>query len=125
MNSRSRVHRDDFATVGSLERVRWLQNELERAFEMKTVIAGHSGNPGVVAEDKFLTRVIRAAPCGLECECDQRRADNRFVELQLKDRKPVGTSGVEKTLKRRAEDVSLGAISLCPALATQYPGLTA
>ena len=59
---RALVHGDDYATVGSFEGVRWLQKELESAFEMKTVIAGHSGKPGVVTEAKILNRVIRAVP---------------------------------------------------------------
>ena len=49
-NLRTLVHGDDYATVGSLEGVRWLQKELESAFEMKRVIAGHSGKPGVVTD---------------------------------------------------------------------------
>ena len=42
---------------------------------MKTVIAGHSGKPGVVTEAKILNRIIRAVPTGWEYECDQRHAE--------------------------------------------------
>jgi hypothetical protein len=69
------VHGDDYATVGSLEDVRWLQSRLESEFEMKTVIAGHSGAKGVVREAKILNRVVRAVPAGWEYECDQRHAE--------------------------------------------------
>ena len=93
-------------------------------FEIKTVIAGHSGKPGVVTEAKILNRVLRAVPTGWEYECDQRHADIILEELDLKDCTPVGTPGVEETLKRSAEDEALGAIPLSPAMATQYWGLT-
>ena len=63
-NLRTLVHGDDYAIVGSLEGVKWIQKELESAFEMKTVIAGHSGKPGVVTEAKILNRIIRAVPTG-------------------------------------------------------------
>ena len=122
---RTLVHGDDYATVGSLEGVRWLQKELEIAFEMKTVIAGHSGKPGVVTEAKILNRIIRAVPTGWEYECDQRHAEIILEELDLKKCKPVGTPGVEDTLKRSVEDEAHGAIPLSPAAATQYRGLTA
>ena len=52
---RTLVHGDDYATVGSFEGVKWLQKELESAFEMKTVIAGHSSKPGVVQRPRSST----------------------------------------------------------------------
>jgi hypothetical protein len=41
MNLKTLVHDDDYATVGSLSSLRWLQAQLESAFDTKTVIAGH------------------------------------------------------------------------------------
>ena len=92
---------------------------------MKTVIAGHSGKPGVVTEAKIINRIIRAVPTGWEYECDQRHAEIILEELDLTKCKPVGTTGVEDTLKRSTEDEAHGAIPLSPAMATQYRGLTA
>ena len=67
MNFKTLVHGDDYATVGSLSSLRWLQAQLESAFDMKTVIAGHGTiEEGVVAEAKILNRVIRAVPSGWE-----------------------------------------------------------
>ena len=114
------VHGDDYATVGSLEGCKWLQKELEIAFDMKTIIAGHSGKPGVVIEAKILNRVIRAVPAGWKYESDQRHAEIIPEELQFNECKPVGTLGVEETLKRSADDEAHGAIPLRPAMATQY-----
>ena len=122
---RTLVHGDDYATVGSLEGLRWLQGQLEEAFEMKTVIAGHSGSDGVVTEAKILNRVIRAVPSGWEYECDQRHAEIILEELQLQGCKPVVTPGVEDTLKRDPVEEALGSQLLGPAAATQYRGLTA
>jgi hypothetical protein len=122
---RTLVHGDDYATVGSYEEVKWLQKELESAFEMKTVISGHSSKPGVVTEAKILNRVIRAVPAGWEYDFDQRHAEIILGELDLKKCKPVGSPGVEETLKRSSGDEAHGAIPLSPAMATQYRGLTA
>ena len=122
---RTLVHGDDFATVGSLEGVRWLQKELESAFETKTDMAGHSRKPGVATEAKILNRVIRAVPTRWDYNCDQRHAEIIPEELDFKDCKPVGTPEVEETLKRSAEDEAHGATPLSPAMATQYRGLTA
>ena len=124
-NLRTLVHGDDYATVGSLEGLRWLQGQLEEAFEMKTVIAGHSGADGVVTEAKILNRVIRAVPSGWEYECDQRHAEIILEELQLQGCKPVVTPGIEDTLKRDPVEEALGSQLLEPAAATQYRGLTA
>ena len=92
---------------------------------MKTVIAGHSGKAGWVAEAKIPSGVVRVVPTGWEFESDQRHVEIILEELQFKDCKLVGTPGVEETLKRSAEDEVHGAMTLSPAMATQYRGLTA
>ena len=69
--------------------------------------------------------MIRAVPAGWEYECDQRHAEIILEELDLKKCKPVGTPGVEETLKRSGEDEAYGATPLSPAMSTQYRGLTA
>ena len=40
--------------------MRWLQTQLESAFDMQTVVAGHGNDEGVVSEAKKLNRVIGA-----------------------------------------------------------------
>ena len=102
---------------------RWLQKLLESAFEMKIVIARHSGKAGVVAEANMLNRVIRAVPAGWEYECDKRHAEIILEELQPKDCQPVGTPGVEETLNRNAEEKAQGAIPLSQGHGDSVPGI--
>ena len=111
--------------MGSRSSVKWLQGQLELAFDMKTVIAGHDQVDGVVAEAKILNRVIRAVPGGWEYECDQRHVEIILEELQMQECKPVSTPGVEEVLKRTVEQEAHGTTPLSPAAATQYRGLTA
>ena len=54
------AHGDDYASVGDLGGLRWLQEQQEAKFEMKTVVVGHSGLEGVVTEGKILNRIILA-----------------------------------------------------------------
>ena len=72
---RTLFHGDDYASVGSLDNLRWLKGQLETTFEVKSVICGHSGETDVVWEAKMLNRIIRATPEGWEYECDQRHAE--------------------------------------------------
>ena len=65
---RTLVHGDDYLTAGTLNALKWLQQQLEAKFEMKTVVVGHSGAPEVVTEGKMLNRVVRATPSGWEYE---------------------------------------------------------
>ena len=53
------VRGDDYARVGDLDGFRWLQEQLEAKFEMKTVVVGLSGLEGVVTEGKILNWIIR------------------------------------------------------------------
>ena len=122
---RALVHGDDYATVGSFENLKWLQGELESAFEMKTVIAGHSRREGVTTEAKILNRVIRAVPSGWEYEPDQRHVEIILEELRLKDCKTLSTPGIEESLKKSDAEEELEAELLNPAATTQYRALTA
>ena len=99
---RAFVHGDDYATVGTLAGLRWLQKHLESLFEMKTVIAGHSNKQDVVTEAKKLNRVIRAVPSGWEYECNRRHVELFLEEMQMKDCKCVGMPELE-ALKSRGD----------------------
>ena len=84
MNLKTPVHGDGYATLVSLSGLRWLQAQPESAFDMKTVIAGHStSEEGVVAEEKILVRVIRAVPGGWVYECDHRHAKIILEDLDV------------------------------------------
>ena len=103
-NLRTLVHGDDYASVGSLEHLAWLKKHLEDRFEMKTVLVGHSSEPGVVREAKILNRVVRANDAGWEYECDQRHVEIILEHLKLTEAKLLSTPGVEETTVKSSED---------------------
>ena len=117
---RTLVHGDDYASVGTVENLRWLQETLEGAFDMKTVIAGHSRGQGIVTEAKILNRIIRATPDGWEYECDQRHAEIMIETLGLQGSKPLGTPAAEENNKRTDEEEAAGQESLDPESATLF-----
>ena len=119
------MHGDDYATVGSLPDLKWLQGQLGDAFGLKTVIAEHSGRPGVVDEAKILNMVIRALSEGWEYKCDQRHAEIILEELHFVGCKPFGTPGVEEVWKRTPDEDVYGSEPLEPEIATRYRALTA
>ena len=45
---RTLVHGDDYASTGSLSQLDWLRAELEKKFDMKTLVVGHSKREGVL-----------------------------------------------------------------------------
>ena len=53
------VHGDDFVTSGSREDVKWLQQMLEKRFEIKTTTVGPKEDRGEVKEARILNRIIR------------------------------------------------------------------
>ena len=92
---RTLVHGDDYASTGAVSDLRWLRDRLEKKFEMKTTIVGHSNEADVVKEGKILNRIIRATSLGWEYECDQRHVEVLVEELGLRDAKSLSSPGVE------------------------------
>ena len=102
------MHGDDYATIGDLDGVRWLQAMLQNRFEMKSTIVGHSGCDDVKLEGTFLNQIIRAVDDGWEYECDQRHIEVLIEELALTGSKiavtpmaeeqPPGSASVDLTL---------------------------
>ena len=72
---RTLVHGDDYASTGAASDLRWLRDRLEKKFEMKTTIVGHSSEADVVKEGEVLNRLVHATSHGWECECDQRHVE--------------------------------------------------
>ena len=65
-------------------------------------------------------------PTGWEYECDQRHAEIILQELGLVEgTRPLGTPGVEETLKRKPEEEAACTTPLDPSSATQYRALVA
>ena len=54
------VHGDDCVTVGCLEQVKWLEEELSKRFEMKTTRLGDE--PECQQEARVLNRIVRVTP---------------------------------------------------------------
>ena len=98
---RALVHGDDYASTGDLKQLDWLRTELEKKFEMKTQIVGHSNRSDVIREAKILNRVVRANEEGWEYECDQRHVEIMLEQLGLTQAKPLGTPGVEETTDKK------------------------
>ena len=99
---RTLVHGDDYASTGSLSQLAWLRTQLEKKFDMKTQILGHSDREGVQREAKILNRVIRATPQGWEYECDQRHVEIILEQLELTEAKPLSIPGVEEIMEASA-----------------------
>jgi hypothetical protein len=91
---RTLVHGDDYASTGSLAQLDWLKDQLEKKFEMKTQLVGHSDREDVLREAKILNRVVRATQDGWEYECDQRHVEIILEQLDLVQASPLGTPGV-------------------------------
>ena len=58
------VHGDDYASAGSYDSLKWLEERLAKRFDMKTRIVGLSGKTDVVEEGKILNRVVRVTKKG-------------------------------------------------------------
>ena len=80
---RALVHGDDYASTGDLAQLDWPRQELEKKFDVKTQVVGHSGREDVQREAKILNRVIRATQDGWEYECDQRHVEITLEQLGL------------------------------------------
>ena len=77
------VHGDDYASTSGLSQLDWLRTQLDKKFDMKTQVLGHSQRENVLREAKILNRVIRATPEGWEYECDQRHVEIILEQLKL------------------------------------------
>ena len=110
--------------AGKLQGLKWLQQQLEAKFEMKTVVVGHSREPGVVAEGKILNRVVRATPKGWEYESDQRHAEIIIQLLELEHAKILSTPGADDPKQTQEEDDEVSQ-SLPPDQATLFRAVSA
>ena len=122
---RTLVHGDDYASTGTLEHLKWLQEELEKKFDMKTQVVGHSNSEGVQREAKILNRVIRATQDGWEYECDQRHVEIMLEQLGLTTATPLGTPGIEETKDKGTDSTDTKPVPLDADAASLYRAITA
>ena len=92
------VQGDDYVSVESKANVQWLQDALEKRFEIKTDIIGHADSD-FKSEGKILDRLIKAEDWGWYPEADPRRAELLTGELGID--KGLATRGFEKKTKKR------------------------
>ena len=96
------VHGNDYASAGREKNIRWLDSELKKKFEIKTVIVGHSEKDA--AEANILNQIIRATENGCELEADPRHAEFIIEELGLQNAKGVATPGEDNGHDEKGEN---------------------
>ena len=85
------THVDDFACTGMMKDLKWLQEELEKDFELKSEVLGFGKEE--MNEVKFLGRVIKCHEYGISYQADPKHVKILVDEWGLKDARSVGTPG--------------------------------
>ena len=93
-NIRTYIHGDDFVSVASDDNLKWLKQQIERKYELKTQVLG----PGKedFQEVKVLNRILRWANSGVTYEADPRHAELIIKDLSLEKAKSVTTPGTKE-----------------------------
>ena len=89
------VHGDDFTVVASAKQNSWLGEAMKKRYEQKMEVLEPSA--GQTEEVRVLNRIIRWTRTRLECEPDQRHAENIISKLELESRKSVSTPPVQES----------------------------
>ncbi len=115
------VHGDDFTAAGPLDSLQWLEEQMERRYEIKSEYLGPEAN--LSREIRVLNRVIRWTPRGLEYEPDQRHAEIIIADMQMKGARPVMTPAVVED--KDAQELREASKELNKTDARQYRALAA
>ena len=99
------VHGDDYASAGDGKQLRWLQVELEKKFDLKTVVVGPE--QGDQQEAKILNRVIRVTQEGWEIEADPRHAELLVEQMGLEKGKAIATPGADGGEPQQDDEMAL------------------
>ena len=91
---RTAVHGDDFTTVGGQASLKWMRQELERRYELKTHVLGP--DVGESTEVRVLNRIIRWSAEGVTYEPDPRHAEIIRQQLGLQNAKGVTSPGTKE-----------------------------
>ena len=83
------VHGDDFFAGGKIENLRWMREQIEAKYEIKSEII--SGMEGYAKEMNVLNRSIRWTENGIEYEPDKRHATEIIRGLGLENARAIGT----------------------------------
>ena len=88
------IHGDDFVTVGTDKELKWMKQELEKAYELKTQVLGPSKED--LQQVRALNRIMTWKSHGISYEADPRHAEIVIKELGLSDAKGVVTLGTKE-----------------------------
>ena len=92
------VHGDDFTFSGIESELKWVEQQMKRAFVCK--VEGVMGpGPEDLKEARVLNRVISWHPWGIRYEADPRHAEVLVRELQVHEKESTVTPGVKRTVE--------------------------
>ena len=123
------VHGDDYVSAGDTDSLRWLEDELSKAYELQSQKLGRESDQQL--EGKVLNRIVRCTDFGWEIEADPRHAELVAEQLGLTEDKGVSTPGLpgieeddtEEDKELHGDDVTRyrGVIARCNYLAVDRP----
>ena len=93
------VHGDDFTSTGTEENLKWFQQGLANAFEIKTKFLGPDKDRHQ-QEVRVLNRILAWTDGGLTYEADPRHAEIIIRDLGLEACKPVTTPGAREDVAK-------------------------
>ena len=102
------VHGDDFTSCGRESDLRWLEQELTKAYEIKTDYLGPDKSRGHLQELRILNRVITWTADGLSYEADQRHSELIIADLGLTTAKPVTSPGTKEDAEKARQENEAG-----------------
>ena len=100
------VHGDDSTTLGTDEKLDWLQNIISKSFEVK--IRGRIGSGrNDDKEVRLLNRIVRRTEEGCEWEPDPRNSELIIQHLGMENAKPVNSPGakIDRTVEQDEEEL--------------------
>ena len=91
---RTYIHGDDFVVIGLPAALKWMQERLERKYELTVETLGPGKDQQ--KEVRVLNRVLRWTQKGIEYEADPRHAEIILQQMNMNDCKPVVTPGTKE-----------------------------
>ena len=98
------VHGDDYVSVGDKGELRWLKQQLESTFEIKTDLLGRDDQE-LKTSGKILNRLIRVDKDGWKLEADPRHAELLIEALGVGEGKGLTTPGIDEKENEEGEQL--------------------
>ena len=100
---RTFVHGDEYVSIGMPEEFKWMREQLERKYQVKTQTLGLGKDD--VQELKVLNRVISwKGHKGITYEADPRHVELIISQLKLEESRPVSTPGTKEEGRTQEDD---------------------